>query len=690
MAAARTGFWGLLTRFDRGRLAFGMALRNTVAVAIPLAIGIAANNPAGGVMAATGALNVAFSDGEDPYPKRARRMIAAAVLVALAVFAGRLCGQNHAAAIAMEAACAFAAGLLVAVGQTHGDIGAITLVTLIVFLASPASLGKALSSGLLALGGGLLQIAASLALWTVRRYAPESAAVANLYRELAAGATQFGPTTESPLATEAISTARDALTGLATDRSLQADRYLALFSQAERIRLSLLLLWRFRQRAAREAGGKDVAKLLDACLASTAATLHTIAAAIDGGETAPPAPQFPELPGDAGVTLQALAGQLRSAAELAHHTTRGGRIEFDREQSARPLVLRLAGTVSVLRANLTVESAALRHGVRLAVCVAIADLAARSFGWQRHYWAPMTVAILLKPDFTSTYSRGVLRLAGTFAGLGIATLLSHTLAPAPVVEGALIVIFMFLMRWMGGANYGLLVMPLSALVVFLFALTGVPPAEVVAARALNTVAGGIIALTAYRLWPTWERTHISESLAALFDAYREYFHALRECYQRGAATGDFSRVRQAGRLARTNLEASVARFATEPGADPVRLSILETILANSHRFVHAAMALEAGLQRSSPVPARPAFGEFADATGATLYFLSAYLRGTHAEPGDLPDLRTLHRKLIESGDRAVDRHALVNIETDRITNSLNSLALEVSHWVAADPHPTVS
>src|ERR1043166_5319623 len=100
MAAARTGFWGLLTRFDRGRLAFGMALRNTVAVAIPLAIGIAANNPAGGVMAATGALNVAFSDGEDPYPKRARRMIAAAVLVALAVFAGRLCGQNHAAAIA--------------------------------------------------------------------------------------------------------------------------------------------------------------------------------------------------------------------------------------------------------------------------------------------------------------------------------------------------------------------------------------------------------------------------------------------------------------------------------------------------------------------------------------------------------------------------------------------------------------
>ena len=44
-----------------------MALRNALGVAMPLAIGIALGNPSGGVMAATGALNVAFSDGKDPY-----------------------------------------------------------------------------------------------------------------------------------------------------------------------------------------------------------------------------------------------------------------------------------------------------------------------------------------------------------------------------------------------------------------------------------------------------------------------------------------------------------------------------------------------------------------------------------------------------------------------------------------------
>ncbi len=69
----------------------------------------------------------------------------------------------------------------------------------------------------------------------------------------------------------------------------------------------------------------------------------------------------------------------------------------------------------------------------------------------------------------------------------------------------------------------------------------------------------------------------------------------------------------------------------------------------------------------------------------TLYFLSAYLRGEPAGPGDLPDLRESHHALISAGDPKVERYALVNVETDRVTNSLNTLALEVVQWVAAEP-----
>jgi hypothetical protein len=80
-------FWQAVTRFDRKQLAPVMALRNALGVGVALYTGILLGNPSGGVMAATGALNVAFSDGSDPYVHRGRRMVSAALFVSLAVFA---------------------------------------------------------------------------------------------------------------------------------------------------------------------------------------------------------------------------------------------------------------------------------------------------------------------------------------------------------------------------------------------------------------------------------------------------------------------------------------------------------------------------------------------------------------------------------------------------------------------------
>jgi uncharacterized membrane protein YccC len=707
-----SGFWSTITQFDRAKLAPAMALRNAIGVAIPLAIGIALGNPSGGVMAATGALDASFSDGNDPYLHRGRRMLSATLFVALAVFAGRLCGRNHALALLLEAVCALAAGLLVAAGPAPGDIGAITLVTLIVFSASPAtSFGKAISSGLLALAGGVLQTIFSLALWPVHRYLPESRALALLYAELAGSAASGGPATDAPPATEPILAARAALGGLDSARSVEAERYLALLSQAERIRLALLVLGRLHIRIGREPGtGADTA-LLDRARELAARMLHSISTALDAGVKGDAHPEClrelheiaerlrAPLPGDASPQLaatradarrqlDALIGQLAAAVELAAHTSQTGGREFERREAAQPWSLRLAGVLAVLRANLTLDSAAFRHALRLAACVVIAETIARSIGWHRPYWGPMTVAIVLKPDFTTTFSRGVLRLAGTFTGLALATVLFHAFSPTPAIEALFIGVFMFLMRWAGPANYGVMVTALTALVVLLFASTGVAPAEMIGARALYTVVGGAIALAAYRVWPTWERTQVPEALARLLDAYRAYFQAVRDAYLHPGQESDpvfaarLERVRQAGRLARTTLEASVARLRLEPGVAARQLSKLQSILANSHRFIHAVMALEAGLFRSRSVPARPQFATFANDVDSTLYFLAAYLRGVPLRPGDLPDLREDHRALLRSGAPDVERYELVNVETDRVTNSLNTLAGELIQWVS--------
>src|SRR5581483_7331572 len=113
--------------------------------------------------------------------------------------------------------------------------------------------------------------------------------------------------------------------------------------------------------------------------------------------------------------------------------------------------------------------------------------------------------------FTTTFSRGVLRLAGTLGGLLLATALYHVFPESALTQLFLVGIFTFMMRSIGPANYGVFSVAISGLIVFLIAATGISPREVVVQRGLNTAAGGILALIAYALWPTWERTQVSEA-----------------------------------------------------------------------------------------------------------------------------------------------------------------------------------
>jgi uncharacterized membrane protein YccC len=204
-----------------------------------------------------------------------------------------------------------------------------------------------------------------------------------------------------------------------------------------------------------------------------------------------------------------------------------------------------------------------------------------------------------------------------------------------------------------------------------------------APRALNSAAGGAIALVAYWLWPTWERTQVGEAMAQMLDAYRDYLRVIKESYIHADTRlpAEVDRARAAGRLGRSNLEASIDRLSAEPGTSAESLKLLGGILASSHRLAHGMMALEAGLLSSHPAPAREPFRRFADDVELTLYYLAASLRGSPIHAEELPNLREDHNALVHSGEALNDRYALVNVETDRITNSLNTLSGETFRWI---------
>ena len=160
------------------------------------------------------------------------------------------------------------------------------------------------------------------------------------------------------------------------------------------------------------------------------------------------------------------------------------------------------------------------------------------------------------------------------------------------------------MRWLGPANYGIFGIAVSALIVLLLAIAGVPPKDVIWARGVNTVVGGALALLAYWLWPTWERTRVSERIAEMLEAYRNSVHAVSHWNLADKSSmQELERTRRAARSARANLEASIDRLSSEPRTTRKQLARLSAALASSHRFIHALMALDAIFSHSPRSPA---------------------------------------------------------------------------------------
>jgi len=698
--------WRLLTHFDHSKMVPSLALRNAAGVILPLAVGFALGMPRGGLAMASGALNVSYSDGHDPYPQRARRMLASTAWCAIAILLGAITGHRNVEAVFVATAWAFIAGMLVAIGTTAADVGVISLVLLVVYAAQPLTPRQAAEAGALALAGGLLQTALSIALWPVRRYDPERRALGNLFRELAATTGQPTQTAGAPPATSATTQAQDAISALGSNNSVESIRFRALLSQAERIRLSNMMLARLRLRMQRENPNHAAIEAIGRYLENASEILRATGEALFNNKQVgleadrvilgvaltyqiraqhglgSRAAFFEAVLQDAQFQMDALSGQLRAAIDLTNNATPEGAAAFEKKEKQQPLWLRFGSAIATLHANLNFGSAVFRHALRLSFAMAVGDAIGREFDWRRSYWIPMTIVLVLKPEFAVTFTRGVLRITGTILGLLLATALFHFLPIHVATEIILIAAFTFLMRWIGPANYGVFAVMISALVVLLLTINGVSPNEVILARGLNTAVGGVLALLAYLAWPTWERSRVGDNVTALLRAYRKYFSAVAKSYTEKDSVERFEieRARQDGRTARTNLEASVDRLAAEPGTTPDHIQRINAALASSHRFTHAVMALEAGLPLTPDVPARPEFLVFAADVERTLLLLEEILSGERVPEKKFPNLREDHSRLLAAGDPEKERYALVNVEGDRMTNSLNTLREEIIAW----------
>src|SRR4051812_36324304 len=424
-------FWRGVLHIDTAKMDPSIALRNTAGVAVPLVVGLAIGMPLGGLAVASGALNVSYSGGHDPYGPRAKRMLAASVLCSLGIMAGGLAGHHNFAAILLASAWAFGSGMAISLGSTGESLGVISLVVLIIYSAQVLTPARALQAGGLAFAGGLIQMFLSLALWPVRTFEPERRALANLYITLAQAAASPAGLMKAPPPAEASTQAQDALAARAFDDSIESERFTSLLSQAERTRLRLFALGRLLRRMRRQKFGFAPAEMVETFLEAASHAMAAIADSLSRGvaheinesslqemrhasealrehDDTPDRSFLAAVVRDARHQMDAIAGQIRAAGQLAADVSPWGSQATRERDQARPWRMRFTSSLAHVTANLSLQSAVCRHAIRLAIGVAIAETISRSLETPRAYWLPMTTILVLKPEFTVTFTRGVL------------------------------------------------------------------------------------------------------------------------------------------------------------------------------------------------------------------------------------------------------------------------------------------
>ncbi|MGH3400209.1 MAG: FUSC family protein, partial [Streptosporangiaceae bacterium] len=305
---------------------------------------------------------------------------------------------------------------------------------------------------------------------------------------------------------------------------------------------------------------------------------------------------------------ESLRGQLRSAVRIAQRLN-DAQPGLSRRAATRPTTrLPVRDLLLTLRANVSLSSEAGRHALRLAIVAGVAEVVAQSAALPHGYWITLTVLIVLRPDYGSTLYRGLQRAAGTVvgAGLGVATvLLGHfgTWALLTALGVSLLGAYAVLT-----VNYLFFAIFLTDYVVVLLALLGLPADQTAVDRLIGTGVGAALALVAYILWPTWERSSASEKFARLILTECRFAAMLLDAWSDPGS--DEARQAVASKLtarrARLDADASADRLTDEPERPPMTRELGQALISAGHRLAITTLALEAAVGAHHAALRRPA------------------------------------------------------------------------------------
>ncbi|MFG3258107.1 FUSC family protein [Streptomyces sp. NPDC048172] len=683
-----------------------IALRGACGVAIVIGVALVVGSPELAVSSAFGAFASGVATFQRSWRPRPVLALAAAGGLAVSTFLGYLLIGSTPAFVLLVAVWAFLAGMAWGIGPTSGVVAAFNVSVMLITVTLPTTVLGALShAGLIALGG-VVQ-AGLIVLFPVRPWGERRDALADALAGVADYARRLRHDPMAEFDPEPLIEARSAAAVTprqARRRPRQLHGYRAM---AERFRPVLGSL------ADPVVGGAPLVgperDRVRELLGAAATVLDASARAIRRGERvripeeALGILQVPEGGGvltgparKAALRLIALTDDAVEAAQEPVEVSRPGLRPRENWQTLedgeweghgypaspkeRPRHLHrpsLAAMVPVaLRAfhrELRWSSPILRHALRVSAVASAGYLLGKALPPAHGYWIPLTAVMVLRPDFSRTYERGVARFAGTLVGVGVAGVLMALLSPNAELSAAFAVVSVGLMYLLMGTGYAITSACTGAYVVFLLGIAGTLWSQTAFERVWLTATGGVLAMLSYALFPAWETPLLRDRLADWLESAGRYTIAVFTTLANPAERAP-RQVREALldlRAARQEWEQTVSRAEAEPVRHRGRLSQRSATAAQSALVTlgRAGLLLEAHIPGRDAEPSRGA-ADFAAALAPTLAAAVTAVR--ESEPLDFSEV---HAALERWNERAGEGPPPVGLRTaDLLTDALDDLA----------------
>lgn len=557
--------------------------RAGIALAAPLAVGFATDQAAYGALVSMGALSGVIGDTADAYRMRVFNIAVPQLFGAIGVTLGTLVYGDGWLAVGALTLVALVSGMISSIGAVASVSGLLLLLNAVVGagLAMPSPWWKA---PLLLSIGGLFVLLLSLLAWPLRNRVPERAAVASTYRAAAdlleaAGTTAYDAKRQA--VTQSLNTAYDLVLARRTRDHGRRSPLVRLLAQ-----LNVVIPLVEAAPAAHLRGRPLPAEI--------PAAVRELAAAVEEGRTGP-VPDL-ALPEPGKPSERAVDAALRHAAVVVHKPDPDPYNVDDR--LGRPAALRIRLRRGAR--NVLLSESSWRYGLRLALCIGLAQSLVSLVPVPRSYWVALTVTFVLKPDFGSVFSRAVLRALGTAVGLVTAAAVLSEVprgwwdVPVMVVLAALIPAF-------SAKGYAFQTAAITPVILLLSDLLNHQGFHLVLPRLWDSLIGcGISLVAGYLLWPESWHTRIGDRLAdAVADAaaYVEYAFA-------SAAGDDAERVRRRRRIYRdlSVVRSEFQRALTEPPPTGARASAWWPLVVAVERIVDATTAARVRVNHGAPPP----------------------------------------------------------------------------------------